>query len=932
MEYNSNAEKQQFSNNEPRRPFDKYPMAYNSKMNQPFMQQYSPDMENMNYSQQNNLPNFQSFDRMMNSNNKMPSLNFNKDLNVNPMLPMNLINNNNHGNYGHDQGVNQYQHRMNNQFQPMYQPPAFMNNYNMYAQQQYNMNNFQRQGFDQQSGPGIPQVIPNMQTEAPKPTLLIPNINAVKKKPLEMEEFEGEKAASVKYKKPNRIFIACTRCHKSKVRCLQLSDEEIAMLPEEHIKHMVQIMGVPNNISDPFNKSINKTSIKKGINYPCKRCYKSDKICVYDHSRIGRGRKPKKVTQMITPSPANVELTDSSLNVQPKSVSPIPVNSEGNTPLEASTFKYVSEMKKQQNKLIDYEHETKTDLKDYHLKEFMTISKTVTENLKIQLYRCLNAPEKKNFKEVCKTLTDDDMHMDNFDLIKQGLLTEEDCAAGFELFKTELMSLPQMKSLFDILTQMDWKTFKGKHPKLFYTIVSASFLVDKTQPDEDKQINVKSFLVTDAVLQMLFFYAAKKKLRTVEMFMCINIMIVWDNMGHLVKWNQYADLMDIFKNYLNFVIESKVPIEEFVDGNVELSLDFDMSLLNSNDKDDAKNDVGKKRDRLSSVLLTESKYLEVPCMSIILEISAFHLDDMMNGSSADQLIAEVSKIPVRDSTLYSYSEALRNSTSIYHQNLHIMATMTHLFMDIMDSNQKFKNKTFEQLRNMNYFEAIDSQVSSISTYVYLIPTDNKRLRLCLHSMKAQILECVTESLLLSYSQVKHDTKKTEDFFNSIDEQTMAKIYEIIKYSKDCIVELDEMTDDFLKIIPNCYLARLSVCFEMILKLVKFGLTNTKRFEDLIVKVFEFSLNNVTMTYRCSDILKIYPSNFLLMRLQHLYTHAYMVLIEYVNEGIQNDKFFIDKTDAKLTKLMKQFDAGFKNNCHIKKKLSQHADFFFKTLQ
>ena len=928
MDYNSNYNKQQYPSNVSTRPFDKYPMGYAPRLNQSFLPQYSSDMKSMNYTQQSNVNNYNNLEHMM--GNKMPALNFSKDLNMKQMLTMNGMNSNG----GFNQTMGQYQQGMNSQVPPMYQQQSFMNN-SMFPQHTFNSNNFKRSSLDQQGGSVFTTVVPNMQPEASKPTLLIPNINAVKKKTFEDEDFKDESAATVKYKKPNRIFIACTRCHKSKVRCVQLSDEEIAMLPDEHIKHMVQIMGVPNNISDPFNKSINKTSVKKGINYPCKRCYKSDKICVYDHSRIGRGRKPKKQNKLISPTrQASTEPTDSSFNVQPLSVLPINIKNEGTTPLETSTFKYVAEMKKQQHKLLDYERETKTDLKDYHLKEFMTISKTVTENLKIQLNRCLNVPQKKNFKEVNEILTDEDMDMENFDLIKKGLLTEEDCSKCFALFKTELLNLPQMRSLFDILFQMDWKTFKKNHPKLFYTIVSASFLVDKTQPDDDKKINVKSFMVNNAVLQMLFYYAAKKKLRTIEMFMCINILIVWDNMGHLVKWNEYADLMDIFKDYLNFIIEFKLPIQEFVEGNVDLSLDTDMNLFKykkSNDID-SKPGNAKRIDPLVNMLLTESKYLELPCMSVILEISAFHLDDMMNGSSADQLIAQVSKIPVRDSTIHSYSEALRNSTSIYHQNLHILATMTHLFMDIMDSNQKFKGKTFEELKNMNYFETIDSQVSSINAYVYLIPTDNKRLRLCLHSMKAQILESVTEALLLSYAEVKHDYKKTEEFFNSIDDQTMSKIYEIIKYSKDCIVELDEMSDDLLKIIPHCYLARLSVCFEMILKLVKFGLTNTKRFEDLIVKVFEFSLNNVTMTYRCSDILKVYPSNFFLMRLQHVYTHAYMVLIEYVNEGIQNDKFFIDTTDVKLTKLMKQFDACYKNNCHIKNKLSKHADFFFKTLK
>lgn len=255
----------------------------------------------------------------------------------------------------------------------------------------------------------------------------------------------------------------------------------------------------------------------------------------------------------------------------------------------------------------------------------------------------------------------------------------------------------------------------------------------------------------------------QRKLRTVEMFMCVNVMIVCDTMGNIVKWDEYSDLMDIFKDYLNFIIETKVPIEEFVQGNIELSLDYDMNSLSIDDLALYRKTSDKKIDPLGNMLLTESKFLDLPCMAIILEMSAFHMDDAMNGSSANQLIAQISSVPVRDSTLHSYSEALRNSTSIYHQNLHIMANMTHLFMDIMDSNQKYKGKLFEDLKNTDFFDIVDSQVNSINAYVYLIPVDNKRLRLCLHSMKAQILECVTESLLLSYAKVKHDFKKTELF-------------------------------------------------------------------------------------------------------------------------------------------------------------------------
>ena len=913
---NNSFNEKQLSNNEFMRSFDRYNINNTQKINQHLLQQYLPDIMNYNYHQQANSHSNQ--ERVMSFN--IPALNFNRDVNINSAHPMNHISNN--GSFNQRQSLGHFQQGMNHQLQHMYQPSSSMNN--VMPQQTHNINSFNRTHFGQ-SGSFGPPIIPSVQTEAPKPTLLIPNINAVKKKPT--ADHADEKNVSTKYKKPNRIFIACTRCHKSKVRCSQLSDEEIAMLPEEHIKHMVQIMGVPNNISDPFNKSINKTSMKKGINYPCKRCYKSDKVCVYDHSRIGRGRKPKKMMQARVD--VNEGSLDSSLNEKPNNLAST-LESQIASSLESSTFKYVTEMKKQQEKLFEFEHKTKCDLQDYHLKEFMTISKTVADYLKLQLSRNSEAPEKESFKVVNESLNDENVK-DKFDLIKMGLLTEDECFRLFELFRVEFLVLPQMKSLFDILFKMDWLTFKEKHPKLFNTIIAASLLVDKSPVDEGKVINEKSYLITRTVMQMLFYYGGKRKLRTVEMFMCVNVMIVCDTMGNIVKWDEYSDLMDIFKDYLNFIIETKVPIEEFVQGNIELSLDYDMNSLSIDDLALYRKTNDKKIDPLGNMLLTESKFLDLPCMAIILEMSAFHMDDAMNGSSANQLIAQISSVPVRDSTLHSYSEALRNSTSIYHQNLHIMANMTHLFMDIMDSNQKYKGKLFEDLKNTDFFDIVDSQVNSINAYVYLIPVDNKRLRLCLHSMKAQILECVTESLLLSYAKVKHDFKKTELFFKSIDDQTMQKIYETVKYSKDCIVELDGVHDDTLKYLPNCYLARLSVCFEMILKLIKFSLTNTKKFEDLISKVFEFSLRNVAMTYRCSDILKTYPSNFFVMRLQHLYTHAYMVLIEYINEGIQNGKFYINKSDEKLTKLLKQFDTCFKNNSHFKSKLAEHSDFFFKTL-
>lgn len=905
-----------FINNEYMKSFDKYSLNSTQRFNRHLVQEYSPNMINFNYKQQTNSQNTQ--ERIMGYN--YPALNFNRDVNINSTHPMHNLNNN--GNFNQGQPMGYYQKGINHQMQPMFQSSSYMNN--ILPQQTHNMNSFNGTPFSQTES-FCPTIIPSVQTEAPKPTLLIPNINAVKKK-APVDPIDG-KNVNTKYKKPNRIFIACTRCHKSKVRCSQLSDEEIAMLPEEHIKHMVQIMGVPNNIADPFNKSINKTSIKKGINYPCKRCYKADKVCVYDHSRIGRGRKPKKNIQ--SGVDVNDVRIDSSLNDQPRTPA-IALESQIASSLESNTFKYVTEMKKQQEKLFEFEHETKCDLQDYHLKEFMTISKTVTENMRLQLTRCQGQPRKMKFKLINESLNDENV-MDKFDLIKLGLLTEDECHKLFELFRSELLVLPQMKSMLAILFKMDCITFKQKHPKLFNTIIAASLLVDKSHTEDSKEINDKSYLITNTVMQMLLYYGDKKKLRTIEMFMCINIMILWDTMGLIVKWDELSELMDIFRDYLNFTIESKIPIQDFVQGNIELSLDYDMSSVSLKDLVLNKKSNDKKIDPLGNMLLTESKYLDIPCMAVILEMSAFHLDDLMNGSSANQLIAQISKVPVRDSTLHSYSEALRNSTSIYHQNLHIMATMTHLFMDIMDSNQKYKGKLFEDLRNTDFFDVVDSQVNSINAYVYLIPIDNKRLRLCLHSMKAQVLECVTESLLLSYAQVKDDFKKTELFFKSIDDQTMQKIYEIVKYSKDCIKELDGVHDGALKLLPNCYLARLSVCFEMILKLVKFSLTNTKRFEDLISKVFEFSLKNVAMTYRCSDILKTYPSNFFIMRLQHLYTHAYMVLIEYVNEGIQNGKFYINKSDEKLTKLLKQFNTCFKNNSHFKNKLSEYSDFFFKTL-
>lgn len=902
-----------FTNNEFMKSFDRYNISNTQKVNQHLRQQYLPDIMNYNYNQQAHPHSNQ--ERVMRFN--VPPLNLNRDVNINSAYTMNNISNN--GNFRHRQSMGHFQQGMNHQLQSMYQP-SYMNS--VMLQQTHSINSLNRAHFGQNGSFG-PSLIPSVQTEGPKPTLSIPNINAVGKKI--GPDHADEKNVSTKYKKPNRIFIACTRCHKSKVRCSQLSDEEIAMLPEEHIKHMVQIMGVPNNISDPFNKSINKTSIKKGINYPCKRCYKSDKVCVYDHSRIGRGRKPKKM--MHAGVDDTVQSLDSSLNEQPtKSASTL--ESQIASSLESSTFKYVTEMKRQQEKLFEFEHETKCDLQDYHLKEFLTISKTVADYLKLQLARCLEAPEKRKLRAVNEYLNDENV-TDKFDLIKMGLLTEDECSRLFELFKVEFLVLPQMKSSFNTVFKMDWLPFKEKHPKLFNTVIAASLLADKSPLDEGKMINKRSYLITRTVMQMFFYYGDKKKLRTVEMFMCVNIMILCDTMGHLVKWDEYSDLMDIFKNYLNFIIETKVPIQEFVQGNNELSLDYDMSSLSIKALDKKTND--KKIDPLGNMLLTESKFLDMPCMAVVLEMSTFHLDDVMNGSSANQLIGQISSVPVRDSTLRSYSEALRNSTSIYHQNLHIMATMTHLFMDIMNSNQKYKGKLLEDLKNTDFFDMVDSQVNSINAYVYLIPVDNKRLRLCLHSMKAQILECVTESLLLSYAKVKHDFKQTELFFKSIDDQTLQKIYETVKFSKDCITELDGLHDNALKYLPNCYLARLSVCFEMILKLIKFSLTNTKKFEDLISKVFEFSLSNVTMTYRCSDILKTNPSNFFVMRLQHLYTHAYMVLIEYVNEGIQSGKFYINKSDEKLTKLLKQFDTCFKNNSQFTSKLSEHTDFFFKTL-
>lgn len=109
-------------------------------------------------------------------------------------------------------------------------------------------------------------------------------------------------------------------------------------------------------------------------------------------------------------------------------------------------------------------------------------------------------------------------------------------------------------------------------------------------------------------MQMLFYYGGKRKLRTVEMFMCVNVMIVCDTMGNIVKWDEYSDLMDIFKDYLNFIIETKVPIEEFVQGNIELSLDYDMNSLSIDDLALYRKTSDKKIDPLGNMLLTESKF------------------------------------------------------------------------------------------------------------------------------------------------------------------------------------------------------------------------------------------------------------------------------------------------------------------------------------
>lgn len=895
----------------------------------------------------------------------------------------------------------------------------------------------------------------NYKDKATNVSVPIPNINATKpnkssasssssSSSTSSETTKTSNQASTKYKKPNRIFIACTHCHKSKIRCLQLSEDEIAALPQEHVKHMVQLIGLPskNNTGSNGEPVEQKKGGKFGINYPCKRCYNSNKVCVYDHSRIGRGRKPrasKKIAMqhsistlsnesslstttnniindnnsdfainqpsMVNPlqeqvnliSPQDLSLLQQSYSagklmnidakgkwpfinnsILPNNLNPVqlppllPISPQPNFSMPLSygnnlspnissnnsnmlvfqnnpTYNTIpqetevlsslknndrssvqklrhndSTMENDEN--INSQKETKNSLSEFKVKEYITVTNIVRDDVANQLQRSSYTADLSNMINNLGKLTDEEMDMKNYDIIKLGLLTEQECARRYELFRSKMMGLPQVKCISFILTKMDWREFREKCPKLFFTVISCSSMIDTIDDKVDFDV-IACYKLSEASLKMLFFYCKQKKLRTFEMFLCVNIMVIWDNIYQGIRWKDYETVLVIFKDYLNAIIEQDLPVSAFVNGDIDITVDTVIAkgLYKQSDYTNSSNSF-------NSVLLTNEKRLEFPALSVILELSCFHLLSFLDGSSTGTIINKLPDTPIKNPMLLGYSDSLKNSSSIYHQNLHTMASLTHFFMEAMQSNVIFKNIIFEDLKKSKYFDALIPQIETLNSYENVISVDNRRLRLCLHSMKAQMMEILIESLVLSYSKARHDPKKINEFFNSINDDDISKIDDFLHYSFDCINELDKMPDDLLIILPNCYVARISICFDMILKLLHFTLTNTKKFENINQKILEFSLKNITITYRCGQLLKKYPCNTLVQRLQTICTHAYFVEIAYWRKAISENQYNIDSNDSRLLLALKNFYAGYEACEQMTKILFKYSDSFFALLE
>lgn len=861
------------------------------------------------------------------------------------------------------------------------------------------------------------------------PFVPVPNINATASCKSSVSSSPSAQSSS-KYKKPNRIFIACTHCHKSKIRCLQLSEEEIATLPQEHIKHMVQLIGKPSkkgSVSPGEEGRTGKPS-KLGINYPCKRCYNTNKICVYDHSRIGRGRKPKAakknsnqesevavslgrlvpentvssrndflippnnpecffnkpLTPNQIPSPKILaplsgvpvyhhsnptintfysDKTNCSLNnLQPTQLpyllpngsstnsknlfssrtSPkgrdnaIVANHNANYVSMVQDAEILSSLKNKgenitRNKTSSLqatatEPKDKLDLSEFKVKEYVTVTNIVRDGFSQQLRRSGYASSLSDMISNLERLTDEEMDMKNYDVIKMGILTEKECARRYNTFKIKMMDLPQVKSVCSLVTTLNWLEFREKYPKLFLTLISSTSMVDVKDSVAEFDA-LACYKLSEATLRMFFFYCKRKKLKTLEMYLCVNIIVVWDNIYHGMIWKDYEALISIFQDYLQTITEINIPVSAFINGEIDIKIDTDLSQKIS------PKTVGiSPSNAFNSVLLTDEKRLEFPEVSIILELSCFHLTFLLGGSSAGDLITKFPAYAKNNNTLIEYCDSLKNSTSIYHQNLHLMATITHVFMAAMQANNKYKNMLFEDLRNSDYLDVVGKQISSLNSYVYLISADNKRLRLCLHSMKAQMLEILIESLNLSYAKVKNDPIKAEAFFESIDNSIINELHNVLVYSFDCISELDKISDDFLIILPACYLSRFSICFDMILKLLHLTLANSKKFEDINQIILEFSLKNITITYRCADLLEKYPCNTMIQRLQTLCTHAYFVEIQYWKKAIAENQYNINTKDFRLLTAINDFEGGYQSCEHMASILFKHSDSFFLCLE
>lgn len=856
-----------------------------------------------------------------------------------------------------------------------------------------------------------------------RPFVPIPNINATASRKSSVSSSPSAQVTS-KYKKPNRIFIACTHCHKSKIRCLQLSEDEIATLPQVHIKHMVQLIGKPTkkgSVSSGEEGRVVKPN-KLGINYPCKRCYNTNKICVYDHSRIGRGRKPKAAKKVKQESDVavsngssvidshvsanadvlaeqdnpdcffNKPLIDNQLkspltslpsvtfdqdtgfaeaplntdnvnclmnNFNPKQMPSMlpnafssnstnffssrtsPKSSENGPGVdrcgsivedaeilcglkskgEISTRKKASSLQAAAVVLKD-----KIDLSEFKVKEYITVTNIVRDGFTQQLRRSGSVSSLSYMISNLDRLTDEEMDMKNYDVIKMGILTEKECARRYEIFKTKMMHLPQVKSVCSLIMDLGWFEFKEKYPKLFLTLISSTSMVDVKNSVAEFDA-LACYKLSEATLKMFFFYCKRKKLKTLEMYLCVNIIVVWDNIYQGMIWKDYKALISIFQDYLSTITETNIPVSAFINGEVDISIDTDLTqkILPKS--------VGKCfNSAFDSVLLTDEKRLEFPEVSIILELSCFHLTFLLGGSSAGELITEFPAYATYNNTLIEYCDSLKNSTSIYHQNLHLMATITHDFMAAMQSNSIYKDMLFEDLIKSEYLDVVGKQISSLNSYVYLISADNKKLRLCLHSMKAQMLEILIESLNLSYAKVRHDPIRAGAFFESIDDSIINEINNVLVYSFDCINELDKISDDFLVILPACYLSRFSICFDIILKMLHLTLANSKKFEAINQTILEFSLKNITITYRCAKLLEKYPCNTIILRLQTLCTHAYFVEIKYWKKAITENQYFINTKDFRLLAAINDFEGGYQSCEHMASILFKHSESFFLSLE